>query len=289
MKSSITLTLGVCTAFLLVFTSCDNESDTVDSPIAASQELEIAQNEAETESLYEDVDDLSSVAFNNEVASNGRVQEDARFLCADIVRDTASQTITITFPEEGCPGPGGRVRRGTIIVDYDGSRFRPGSTITWTLQNFSVNGVQIEGTRTLENLNASTDEAPMHRITISDARISYLNGDVATRNANRVRTWERALNPLNDQIIMSASEGSEFSAEGITRRGIEYRVIIIEPIVYQRGCKLGPNRTFFPVSGVKQISANGRIITVDYGDGTCDTIITVTTSDGTTQEIDLSA
>ena len=286
MKSSITL--GLIAALLIGVTSCNDEGEEVlDTNI--SEELEISADETEIEALFEDIDDLSTLAFNSEVASNGRIEEDGRFSCAEIIRNEETRTITISFPEEGCEGPGGLIRRGIISINYNGNRFLPGSSITWTLIDFSINNVQIEGIRTLENVSASTDEAPMHRISLSEGRATFPDGTVATRTANRIRTWNRAANPINDNVEISQPEDVNSSAEGVTRNGVQYRVVIVEPLVFSRVCRRRIGiRAFIPVSGVKQVSRNGEVFTIDFGDGTCDTIATITNSEGRSEEVDLS-
>jgi hypothetical protein len=46
---------------------------------------------------------------------------------------------------------------------------------------------------------------------------------------------------------------------------------ILETLVYKRGCPIA-------VSGIKEFTdvSSGKAITVDYGDGTCDRVITIT-------------
>ncbi len=55
---------------------------------------------------------------------------------------------------------------------------------------------------------------------------------------------------------------------------------ITTPLIYKRGC-------FYPVSGTISIETDGEETkTIDYGDGECDNLITVTIGD-VTEEIEL--
>ena len=50
-------------------------------------------------------------------------------------------------------------------------------------------------------------------------------------------------------------------------------------IVFKRRCR-------FPVSGIKVVTTENRVITIDFGDGECDRTATVTV-DGQSEEVNL--
>jgi hypothetical protein len=56
---------------------------------------------------------------------------------------------------------------------------------------------------------------------------------------------------------------------------------ILEPLVYKRGCPIA-------VEGVKQFVdvATGKVVLVDYGDGACDRIITISV-DGNSRSVNV--
>jgi len=68
-----------------------------------------------------------------------------------------------------------------------------------------------------------------------------------------------------------------------------YQSEVIEPLVMTSECDDDEEDfyVFTFVSGVEKITADGVTFTVDYGDGTCDNIITVTDENGNSEEIDL--
>ena len=73
------------------------------------------------------------------------------------------------------------------------------------------------------------------------------------------------------------------TAEGNHRNGRGYIIEILEPLVYDRRC--AAEGVIIPVKGKKLIKHGDRQITVDYGDGRCDNIVTLINKNGRTKEI----
>lgn len=260
-------------ALALAFTACDSEEE-----IAASGDFDIEalDTQAESESTFDDIDDLSTSLFE-ETFSNNRRGRDHRLDCATKTVDSLTNTITVDFGE-GCTDERGRVRAGQIIITQDGRRFEPGSVMSISFNNYSVDGVQVEGTRTLQNTSSSVDENPRFLITLDGGRLTWEDGTSATREVSRIKTWLRAANPLQDEWQI------EGTVSGINRAGQSYSCIIVEPLVFARRCST--SRFVVPVSGIKEFSKGEELYLVDYGDGTCDRLATVT-HEGVTEEIRL--
>lgn len=270
---------------LIGVTACNDESGepSIDE---IEQSADVTQDISETEEIYEDIDDLSTEAvdqaFNNTFGGKAS-NEDERLDAPCVVKTRSEGQLIIDYGQNGCELPNGNVRKGKIIVSWTGSRWRPGSVVTIELDSFSINDNKIFGTRILTNLNQSTEEAPLHRIEMIDGRIEFTDGTVATRNADRTRLWLRASNPLNDEVHIL--EGS--SASGITRAGVSYTSEATTDLIFARDCRISFRRFFLPVEGVRQVTRNNEPFTIDYGDGTCDALATITDEDGNTQEVNL--
>ncbi|TRX52455.1 hypothetical protein FNH22_22365 [Fulvivirga sp. M361] len=263
---------------LVVFTSCDPESDEAN----LNSDLDVtAVNEAEIDAVYEDIDDLSIVNFESVTdAMNGRVaeEEDDR-LCDNVVSfegDRNEGTITIDFGE-GCVDPNGNVRKGKIVIEYNGPKFQPESEIVTTLIDYSINDIAIEGVRTLENISTSTEDFPTFHILLEGGKVTWPDETFATREVDRVRVWKRARNPREDAHLVTGT------ANGMTRRGIQYDMEILDTLVYKRAC-LPSRRARIPVAGVKQIETENKVITIDFGDGECDRRFDVSI-EGITEEV----
>ncbi|HET9486660.1 MAG TPA: hypothetical protein VFO54_04475, partial [Chryseosolibacter sp.] len=76
----------------------------------------------------------------------------------------------------------------------------------------------------------------------------------------------RAANPTDDNLQIEITS----TASGTTRGGRNYSVMLLDDLIYKRHCGIA-------VSGVKKFTLDGeKEITIDYGDGTCDTTFTIT-------------
>lgn len=277
MKRSIKFLTAII-AVLFFAAACQEE---LENPNQLSEvDILSVENEAVVESAFEDIDDIgfeSLLYFE----SGGRIEasEDSPILCAVRSHDRENKTIIIDYGD-GCEGKYGRIRSGKIIITYTDRRFVPGAVHTITFNNFYIDGNKIEGTRIRTNISESTDDNLKFRIELIDGKITFEDGTSATREAIWETTRIRTPNPINDERIRTGS------ANGFNIDGIGYTVTITKPIVWKRGC-LPTVRVMIPVEGTKvKEFEDGRIITIDYGDGTCDNLVTITT-DGVSETIEL--
>lgn len=253
-------------AFATFLTSCSKDEEAVSDLVG---ELDI-DSEATFEANYEDIDLIVEAGMET-LDDAARVNSDAVLDCATITHDKENKTVTIDYGE-GCEGPGGRIRAGIIRISYSDHRLVPGAFRTTTFDGFSVDGVLVEGTRSVENVSESLDSDPSFSISLVGGKLTFEDETTATRDAQRTRTWMRASNPLNDEATV------EGSASGTRRDGVSYSVETLSPIVYKRAC--WSSRVFIPVSGIKQYTSGDNVAVVNYGDGTCDNEVTITINGG---------
>ena len=275
---------------LIAVTSCKDE---VPDRITVQDSADLA-DEAIAEAYFQDLDDMAGLAINtpsDTEYSGGRVSstvsiEDHRFKCEGIVitvvpaDDSTPQlpkgVLTIDFGTSGCSDLKGNVRKGKLIFTYAGKRFMPGATIVTTTENYSINGVKLEGIRTLTNLQDSKEDAPRFNVVLENGKATFENGLFATRESDITWQWIREANPVNDALRIEDTS----HASGVTRGGRDYQVDVLEPLVYKRSCGIA-------VSGIKKYTIDGeKEITIDYGDGTCDRSFTITVN-GISKEISI--
>lgn len=275
----------LATIIALTFFASSCQED-VENPVQLSDvDILAAENEAAVESAFEDVDDI---AFESLLyfESGGRIAEDENspIRCAVKTHDKENKTIVVDFGE-GCIGNNGRERKGKIIITYTDRRFVPGAVHTMTFEDFYVDGKLIEGTRTRTNISADTNDYLRFNIVLVNGRITWEDGTTVTREANWETSRIRTPNPINDQRIRTGS------ASGVNKEGIDYKVTvdINEAIVWKRAC-MASDRIKIPVEGikVKEIGSGEDIktITINYGDGTCDNLVTIT-KDGDSKIVEL--
>jgi hypothetical protein len=304
-KSSIGLraATAVITVFVMFLVSC-SDSNKIDY---TSNDNANVQSEANSDAQTEETDDMAAVVLSsdNGPLSGSRSDgssiggrnisniNDQRFQCATVTLEFASDNvaaspgvaanphgyITINFGA-GCTGPGGRVRKGIIKIEFKGRRFLPGSTVITTFQDYYVDGVKIEGTRTLTNISAN-ETAPVSFTIAEDGKVTWPDGTFATRVATRTRTWNRTTNPTGDSWTVTGS------ASGVNRKGREYTMTITKALVYKRECAI-TKKVFIAVEGTKELTCESKKVTIDYGSGDCDNKVTITIN-GRSKDVEASA
>jgi hypothetical protein len=281
MKTNILLkTSSIFMIAAISFVTSCNDEDRINA-----QDSQDISEEAVTDSYFQDMDDMAAVAVespNDTDYSGGRLQStfqvtDTRFRCngspltltleraATSTFTNPSGVITVDFGT-GCTDVRGNVRTGKLIFTYNGRRFAENSTVIITGQNYTINGVKLEGTRTLKNLPGSTKEAPKVNAVLVNGKATFQDNSVATRQSDITWQWIRATNPADDKLIID----QQSTASGTTKAGRNYTVSLLEPLEYKRFCGIA-------VSGVKKYVINGeKEIVLDYGDGECDKDVTIT-------------
>lgn len=282
------LTAIVAIAFTGIGISCQE----TETPLA--QEASYVVEESVTDVYFDDADNMAGSAMQSkEETAGGRLSSvpfnnDDRFTCA-VVTLTLTPNSTPEVPVgdividfgDGCTDPRGNVRTGKVKLHFVGRRFMPESTIIMTFEEYTINGIALDGTRTLTNITGSTEEAPKFRIELANGVATWPDGTDATREHCFEREWIRAENPLNDEWHVTQCTDAAVAASGTNRRGVAYEMEILETLVYKRGCPIA-------VEGVKQFTNvdTGAVMTIDYGDGTCDKVVTITVN-GNSREVEV--
>lgn len=257
--------LFMATLFLV---SCDNE-DPQGTELEEEQTLESA-------SIGEDAtDDALEIAYQSEaqlVSSGGRVKSD---LCAEITNDKVNNIITIDFGD-GCVGPHGRTRKGKIFIAYSHELGDSLANRIITFGDYFVNNKGITGTIELRDrsINDAGNLQSVKRLI--DLTITFPNGDQTVFNGDRTREWlsgDGDGDPANNVYKITGS------INGVSTTGRSFTHEIVEPIISDWSCAAQGN--FARISGVVEMTKlNGYSVrkrVVDYGDGECDNLITITT------------
>jgi len=273
--------------------------------LALQQEAADVAEDAITDYFFEDADDISSLVLladdgpdtGERTATSRQITvTDPRFNCAGIVititmddestSNVPKGSIVIDFGTTGCADVLGNVRKGKIIINFTGRRFLPGSIVVTTFDGYSINDIQLSGVRTLTNITESSESAPKFQVELENGKAVWPDATEATREHCFVRTWQRGGNPSLDAMVVDKCTNNDswphdYTATGENRRGRAYTMTILEPLVYKRGCPIA-------VEGVKQFVdvATGKVVLVDYGDGACDRIITISV-DGNSRSVNV--
>lgn len=279
------LVIGILGSVLLL-SSC---KDDVVSLITQEQNVAI-DDQSTTEAYFNEAGDLSTSAFNTPSSTDiagGRtngtitivVEGDNRFEGAVVTLVTATEstplnpkgTITIDFGT-GKTDSRGVERKGKIIVNYLGLRFVPGSQTTTTFENYAVNGVFIEGTRTVTStsLTALPNLTVGFTVTDENGIATFPDQTTITRNAAHVHTITFGNTPGGTTWKV------EGQANGKTRTGANYIFLIQRPLIFKTECAF--SGIALPPIGEALFTVGELPILLNYGnEGTsCDNVVTVT-------------
>ena len=263
--------------FFLILTGCDSNDDPISTDISSA----ISTDEEVVDGYFEDTDDVVFEANDKVAATNGRsAMDDSESLtrCAEITHDTENKTIIIDFGD-GCEGPGGKIRSGKIIITYTDRKYVPGAVWVYTLENYTVNGIALEGTKTLTNVSGSENDYLSFNKVLEGGKATWPDGSFATREVNKTFTWIRERFPVNDEFHV------EGEASGVTKDGVSYQVDILSKLIYKRKCRRAG--VHIAVQGLKSVVKGDEEVLIDFGDGECDNFVTIT-KNGESEVADLT-
>ncbi|MEE4177081.1 MAG: hypothetical protein V2I46_06175 [Bacteroides sp.] len=286
MKTKITLGLLAFSLILLFGTnSCQKETE------FSEPSLRLAEEEAIVEGYYtealSEAEDVSNVMQQNNYQNHqngpgsgtgpggGPEVSGERIITVEQVEGESDypgfpKLITIEFIEWQVGQ--GRVKDGIIYIWTDGPMRAIGTTRIITFEDFTVDGNLIEGTKTISNLDGVN-----LTITLEGGKITFTDGSFITREMERNREWIAGLETpffvWDDEFLFTGS------CYGLNRDGVEYTNTITNALHKKMSCR-------WIVAGTIEMQVGETLTVLDYGDGECDNLATITV-DGETTEITL--
>lgn len=280
---------------LSFFISCDtNEkiedtSAISDEEITADANIDAAADDVSliVEDQYAIQQSLSSkIGSNKETesskSSNGIVSVLPQCATITTVLANGTWTRTIDFGTEGCTLHNGNILKGKIIITFSNNFTTATRTMSYSFVGFYHNGKLIQGNKSIIQTLKSTELlATIHPVfthTI-DMNITFANDKVYSRKGTRVKemiegftttaNWEDNVFLVWGYHVTSSPSGTKITTT------------ITTPLRFVMAC-----RKPFPVSGVVSITKNDATAVLDFGNGECDNLATIT-KDGITKEIRL--
>ncbi len=179
---------------------------------------------------------------------------------------------TFDYGTENCESVFGNEKRGMIHVSLSDWWKNEGSFREITFEDFYINDNKMEGVKTILNIGLNENGNLSFTKKVTDAKLTYADGTSMTwaceKLSEQVEGAETIL--FADNVWSVTGTGS-----GVDLDGNNYTMQITSALIYKNGC-------FYPVSGIVEISTEGQELKViNYGDGECDNIITVTVGDVT--------
>ncbi len=279
MKKSLK-TMNYAGALLMaavLLSSCDKEES---SDVAVQESFDVATLKAndESEMISEEIFHIAEdVYMADEVLATSKFSYNSDFLpeCVTITTVITSTTKerTIEFGE-GCELPNGNVLSGVIYLSYAKDMELATKTLNLSLENFTFNGVSLEGSAAIIRMRANENGNPQ-----SEANASFNGtwpgGATASFTGNRTREWIEGVGTgfWGDNVYLISGKGTYTGPMG--------NVLIKEietPLRRELSCR-------FIVSGILNVSRNDATASLDFGDGSCDAKGILTYPDGTSEEV----
>ena len=276
---------GIAIVMLSFFISCDSSNDGNDNnptltakDIAVNSKIDVAIDDV----VYIVEDQYTaqqSISNRSSTASKSILPTCATFTTVLV---DGTWTRTIDFGSAGCTLPNGNVLKGKIIISFSNDFTSKSRTLLYRFVDFYHNGKLLQGNKSITYESKSTEllatEHPVMTFTV-DMKITFDDGKVYSRTGTTVKeTVEGNETPLNweDNVFLVTGNSATSLANGDT-----ITTVITTPLRYITSCKLP-----FPVSGIVSITKNTSVGTLDFGDGKCDNLATLTI-DGVTKDINL--
>lgn len=269
MKKTALLFSGLLISGSLFLNSCQKEED-LDTMV------EVMEEDDEIDSYFDDLmEEIDDLTYADTTLKSLETVIEGTSGTREVVRSFSGDTLirTITFNEFVNPNAmAERVKNGTVIIKTLG---RPTQTLFWrqaTLVDFRVNKALVEGIKVIEK---TADNQFSMRLT--GGKITFSDDTSYTRTFNRTRTQTQGTStPYNIWDDVFEIEGQ---SSGIKRNNKAYTRTITSPLVKPRNCR-------WFVQGTLEMVTGEKTATLDYGNGNCDRLATLTVN-GVSKEIRL--
>lgn len=283
MKNQLTLISAVAllTVILITAFACKKSSTTSSEAADEQTTITLASGATGTESLYDDAFDVvtqsseqsgvSTVSYTTATTTRINNLASNSFTALSCAQVSITPKDTTTFPKTmiidygtGCTATNGITRKGSLSVTLTGKLRNPGTTVTVTFNNYSVNGYLLAGTYSFTPV-AGSGGGVNYNITISNGSITYPSGAVYAYSATETFTQTAGIgtSTVTDDTY-NISGNFSYSGNGNNITGT-----ITNPLVRTADC---PNITSGTISFTYK-NLNGIL---DFGSGTCDNVATMT-------------
>ena len=280
--------LFLTVAFLF---SCQKENSVKNSnTVSESDAATYSDESAQADGSFDDIDDVGMTAADaDNTASVGRMDREyhpdfselraAIGTCAIITvtpNDTTyPKTITIDFGDS-CVGLDGKLRSGKIIISLTAPLRKPGSVLTITLDNFYINHIHVEGTKTITN--ETENGAVKFTVAITGGKVTFPSGRGYSYEGSKTKAQVAGMDTKicrDDVFQITGWAKIEFN------NGVVVKFEVVDPLIKKVSC---PWRS----DGTLQISINDRVLKLDYGfphNGDCDNKALLSWNNGNSQRV----
>jgi uncharacterized lipoprotein YehR (DUF1307 family) len=242
----------------LAITSCgDDDEATPEDGTAAFEVTTYSQ------SVSDEAGGISDLA--GEAYSNGRISS-----CGTFAYDEQTKTVTMDFGTTGCTSTKtGKTIKGKVSYQFTGTPQSGNFSGKITYETFSVNGNTITGIMTY------AVELATSKVTTTMSNIKVTGADGKSVNITSSTSVSTYNNNGTAQDVSDDTFSISNTSSGTSRDGSTYSIKTTSPMVTKVSCV--QTGFYYPVSGVMEVIVGKITSKIDWGNGTCDKSITITT------------
>jgi len=253
---------------LIFVSSCDSDSD----PIVPEPDLSVVEDDVEVNKAFEDLDNLTLTIliegdqFGARLTANqdGPICDDT-----DIMVDEESNEVVIDFGDDCTIN--GITRKGKVIFTSSRplaleSLLIPGFSVVTTFDGYEVNGLKVEGTRTIRLQSFDLSGSANLGVEVRDGKVTWPDGSFVTYRSDQTR----AITLEQDDYTLGISG----SASGTSREGFDYTAVITTDLILRQSCI--ETGVLNPSFGVIQFNYRGIEVGLNYGFDECDNEVELT-------------
>jgi hypothetical protein len=281
MKTKLFLTVLVIVSFAITLSSCKKTNDTLIEEIETT--FELSGNQAVADNLTQDAGDVmeEAAARNNLLGAtaSGTTTTTNNWLPPCVII-----TVTGNFPAKnikidfgtGCTSPNGVFRKGIINILLTDSLRKTGSVATVTFTNYYVNTFKKEGIIVWTNTSVTGSGTRSWNRTVTDGKITAADGSYWLHTSNIDITQTSGVSTLldiTDDIFSISGTRTVTNQKGKTRTGTTQT-----PLQKKTNCANIDQ-------GILKIQGPNHYALIDFGDGACNNLATISIDGRTARTI----
>lgn len=197
--------------------------------------------------------------------------------CATITMDRIwpdtifPRTITVDFGT-GCFGTDNRYRKGKLVILATGRYREEGSVFTITTENYSVDNIQVEGTKVIRNKGLNKNKQMHFEVELVNYLITRQDSKTIRYNGKHNRTWiegfETTLYSDGIQGVKDDVYSININGSGVSANGRSFTSKSLKDLIARNDCN-------YITEGILEVTpSNANARRLDWGTGQCDNLAT---------------
>ncbi len=186
-----------------------------------------------------------------------------------VVNDSQNENEIVIEFESGCVAEDGKTRSGKMTYSWTGLDGQSGFSSTIVYENYSVDGYIIDGTFVIKDFAFNLSDTTLsYTMVVQNATFTHPDGKTSKLSETLTVSTDFGGGLTTDGDVDITINGE---VSGTTKEGNTYVALITKELLVKSTCEEGP------VSGTFVFTINQDApMSLDYGDGTCDSMATLT-------------